>query len=492
VDYLQVIAEKIPPTDTQEKIHPTPSPSFLNSHSSLSSIIMKHSFIRFPVIWRLSSSSSRLEKLARHSVCTFTSATTRRNLLHLQRPPSRSPFLSSQCGCSRPAAAIRSSSRSSSTTTSTPKAFDRHVKRLQRDNAARARKVWRQTAAATAAASKNKENDDDDDIIVDYEYFRQEMALRLVDRLDDIKRDEGFPLALDLGSGVGHLYHAISSDDAFEGAVGGIGGVRKMVLLDSSDGMLHVDDDDLPLEEGAKERCEAYKLHADEEDKLPFPDGTFDLVLSSQSLHWVNDLPNLFKEVFRVLKPDGCFMFSMIGGATLPELRIALTLAELEREGGVGTHVGPFVELSDVGSLMQNAGFALPTIDVDTVEISYPNGASLSDYFVVESVKNMCILYKCFLCSIAAVLMEHLQRMGEGNASLRRGHTGLDVFLAACCLYEEMYPLESEEGTDIKASAQVIFAIGWTPHESQPKPLKRGSATHRVGDIVSQHKADDI
>lgn len=292
------------------------------------------------------------------------------------------------------ATATATTTRFHSTTSSTSKAFDRNVKRLQRDNAARARKVWRPTAAAAAAADVDHQHhdddsdtgDDDDDDIVDYEYFRQEMALRLVDRLDDIKRDEGFPLALDLGSGVGHLYTAISSEDAFDtafedddaaaaatGGGGGIGGIRKMVLLDSSDGMLHVDDE-VPLEEGAKERCEAYKLHADEEDKLPFPDGTFDLVLSSQSLHWVNDLPHLFQEVFRVLKPDGCFMFSMIGGATLPELRIALTLAELEREGGVGTHVGPFVELSDVGALMQNAGFALPTIDVDTVEISYPNG----------------------------------------------------------------------------------------------------------------------
>ncbi|KAG7349494.1 methyltransferase domain containing protein [Nitzschia inconspicua] len=353
---------------------------------------------------------------------------------------------------------IRSPARHSSTSTSL--AFDRNVKRLQRDNAARARKQWRQTAAAN---NNNVSNVGDDDDIVDYEYFRQEMALRLVDRLDDIRREEGFPLALDLGSGVGHLYNAISADDAFEG-VGGIGGIRKMVQLDSSYEMLHADDD-IPLEDGAKERCESYKLHSDEEDKLPFPDGTFDLVLSSQSLHWINDLPNLFKEVFRVLKPDGCFMLSMIGGATLPELRIALTLAEMERVGGVGTHVGPFVELSDVGALMQNAGFALPTIDIDTVEISYPN---------------------------AAVLMEHLQRMGEGNASLRREQTSRDVFLAASCLYDEMYPLESEEGKDVKASAQVIFAIGWTPHESQQKPLKRGSATHRVGEIVSQHKSDDV
>ena len=188
--------------------------------------------------------------------------------------------------------------------------------------------------------------------------------------------------------------------------------------------------------------------------------------MSSQSIHWVNDLPSLFQEVFRVLKPDGCFMFSMIGGATLPELRIAMVLAELEREGGVGAHVGPFVELSDVGSLMQNAGFSLPTIDIDTVKISYPN---------------------------AFVLMEHLQRMGEGNASLRRRkHTGKDIFLAASCIYDEMYPAETEsnEKRDIEASAQVIFAIGWTPHISQQKPEPRGSATHRIGDVVTEHKTE--
>lgn len=339
--------------------------------------------------------------------------------------------------------------------TSVSKAFDRELKKKQRDNAARSRRAWR------AAEMDGKGCDD----TVDYNYFHKEMANRLVDRLDDIKRTEGFPLALDIGSGPGHIYKAICSDDAFEGE-GGIGGVRKMVMLDSSDGMLNLDDDCGDEIEGSH-RCDVYKLHADEEDVLPFPDGTFDLVMSSQSIHWVNDLPKLFQEVSRVLKPDGCFMFSMIGGATLPELRIAMTLAELEREGGVAQHVGPFVELSDVGALMQNAGFALPTIDIDTVKISYPN---------------------------AFVLMEHLQRMGEGNASLRRReHTGKDIFLAASCVYDAMYPVEVEGDItrDVEASAQVIFAIGWTPHASQQKPEPRGTATHRIGEVVTtEHKAE--
>ena len=362
--------------------------------------------------------------------------------------PKNNPALlsssSSQCCC-----------RFFSSSDTTNNAFDRQLKQKQRNNAARSHKAW--------LNQEGDENEDED--VVDYNYFRQEMAYRLVDRLDDIKRDEGFPLALDIGSGPGYIHRAICFDDAVDGQEGGIGGVRKLVQIDFSEELLNRDKDEAV--EGSH-RCESYNLHADEEDKLPFPDGTFDLVISSQSMHWVNDLPGLFKEVKRVLKPDGCFMFSMIGGATLPELRISMTLAELEREGGVGVHVGPYVELNDVGSLMQNAGFSLPTIDIDTVRISYPN---------------------------AFVLMEHLSRMGEGNASLRRrNYTGKDVFLAAACIYDEMFPMNPEgreEEKDVEATAQVINAIGWSPHDTQQRPSKRGSASHRVGEIVEQHEVGD-
>jgi hypothetical protein len=66
---------------------------------------------------------------------------------------------------------------------STSSAFNRDWKRLHRDNAARAHQSWK-----------------DGKDVVDYDYLRQEMAFRLVDRLDDIIREEGFPLALDIGT----------------------------------------------------------------------------------------------------------------------------------------------------------------------------------------------------------------------------------------------------------------------------------------------------
>ena len=103
-------------------------------------------------------------------------------------------------------------------------AFDRDLKRLQRDAAARSHKVW-----------------SDSPDVVQYDYFREEIARRLVDRLDDIRREEGFPLALDIGSGPGYIHRAICADEAFDG-VGGIGGVRKLVQLDASKEMLHRDE----------------------------------------------------------------------------------------------------------------------------------------------------------------------------------------------------------------------------------------------------------
>lgn len=60
---------------------------------------------------------------------------------------------------------------------------------------------------------------------------------------------------------------------------------------------------------------------SDEEARLPFEDGSLDLVMSSCSLHWQNDLPAIFAEVRRVLRPDGVFLAAMLGGETLAELR---------------------------------------------------------------------------------------------------------------------------------------------------------------------------
>lgn len=250
---------------------------------------------------------------------------------------------------------------------------------------------------------------------------------------------------------------------------GGIGGIEKLVQVDTCDEILYRDLENMERNICDK-RCSTYRLVINLEEKLPFLDNTFDLVLSSISIHWVNNLDNLFNEIKRILKPNGCFLFSTIGDMTLNELGSSIILAEVERTGGISSHIGPFVDFKDIGYLLNNNNFKLPTVDIDTINISYPN------------------MY---------VLMKHLQRMGESNALIhRKSRINWGVFLAAACIYQNMFGLDNivlDNGSfikhkenyhnDIIASIQVIYAIGWKHHESQPKPKERGSGEYRLRDI---------
>ena len=118
----------------------------------------------------------------------------------------------------------------------------------------------------------------------------------LLERLSDIKQE--FPCALELGAHHGDLARALKKN-----------GLPFVVSADLSEKMV--------------EKCDPPRLVIDEEF-LPFRDGTFDLVISNLSFHWVNDLPGLLAETKRILKPGGLFLASLIGGNSLFELRTAL------------------------------------------------------------------------------------------------------------------------------------------------------------------------
>lgn len=94
------------------------------------------------------------------------------------------------------------------------------------------------------------------------------------------------------------------------------------------------------LRTGPGEGMEFEFLLADEE-RVPLESGTVDVVLAPLGLHWVNDLPRALAECRRVLRPDGMFLAAMVGGETLQEMRIALSVAEMERRGGVSARVSP-------------------------------------------------------------------------------------------------------------------------------------------------------
>lgn len=182
-----------------------------------------------------------------------------------------------------------------------------------------------------------------------------------------------------------------------------------------------------------------------------------DLVISNLCLHWTNDLPGMLMQIRQALKPDGFFLGAIFGGETLKELRAALSAAELSVRGGMSPRVSPFASLYDMAGLLQRAGFALPVADHETITVSYPD------------------IYK---------LMHDLRGMGETNALTRRSNLPLTrkIVAEAQAHYQQRF---GETDGRLPATFEIIFLAGWSPHESQQKPLKRGSAEHSLAGILS-------
>jgi NADH dehydrogenase [ubiquinone] 1 alpha subcomplex assembly factor 5 len=116
---------------------------------------------------------------------------------------------------------------------------------------------------------------------------------------------------------------------------------------------------------------------AADEECLPFAPGSFDLIVASLSLHWINDLPGALLQLRRALRPEGLLLASLPALGTLAELRFALTEAEAEIAGGASPRVSPFPELRDCAHLLQRAGFTLPVADVEDIRLLYANPFAL-------------------------------------------------------------------------------------------------------------------
>lgn len=191
-------------------------------------------------------------------------------------------------------------------------------------------------------------------------------------------------------------------------------------------------------------------------ETLPLQPASLDLAVSALAFQFVNDLPGVLAQIRRALRPDGLLLAAMIGGDTLTELRQSFAAAEAECESGVSPHVAPFADLRDIGALLQRAGFALPVTDVDRVVVRYDS---------------------------AFALMHDLRRMGATNALLerRRLPARRATMLRMAQIYAERF---ADPDGRIRATFDIVWLSGWAPHESQPKPLRPGSARASLEDAV--------
>ena len=163
-----------------------------------------------------------------------------------------------------------------------------------------------------------------------------------------------------------------------------------------------------------------------------------------------------------MLKPDGLLLVSLLGGNSLAELKQALAEAEQDITGGLSPRCAPMADIRDIGGLMSRGGLALSVADSDRLTVNYPH------------------MFK---------LMEDLRGMGEQNAMLARLKTPTRrrVFMRAAEIYQQRF---AQADGQIPASFEIVTVTGWAPHESQQKPLRPGTAAHRLASALESDEKD--
>lgn len=201
-----------------------------------------------------------------------------------------------------------------------------------------------------------------------------------------------------------------------------------------------------------------------DDDTLDMTPGTHDLVIHAMCLHWANDPVGQIIQSRRALKEDGFLLLLTLGGQTLHELRAILGQAEADVTGGLSPRIAPMGEIRDLGALLQRAGLALPVADSVKLTAEYRD---------------------------LTHLMHDLRSMGETNAlqDRLRSPTRRAVFDQAETLYREHFDKDGK----LPATFEIVCLTGWSPSESQPKPLRPGSAKTRLAEALgtSETKLSD-
>jgi SAM-dependent methyltransferase len=263
--------------------------------------------------------------------------------------------------------------------------FDRGLRRLRRDR----------------AAGRFGEAD----------YLHRLAADEVIERLELVRRD--FRRALDLGCAGGYLGRRLRE--------------RGLDVTSCDSG-------------GAFARA-AGGVQADE-DRLPFADGAFDLVVSVGALDSVNDLPGALILARRALRPDGLFLAAFAGAGSLPRLKRAMLAAD-SVQGAAAPRVHPQIDVRAAGDLLARAGFALPVVDVEPVDVRF---RSLMD------------------------LVRDLRAMGATNILAARSRAPLGRHGLAAAIADFDTP-----GDKTVERFEILHLLGWSPSPDQPRPAARGS-----------------
>src|SRR4029079_5566592 len=160
---------------------------------------------------------------------------------------------------------------------------------------------------------------------------------------------------------------------------------------------------------------------------LPLADASVDVLFSNLCIQWIDDVPALFAEFRRVLRPGAYIALSTFGPDTLYELREARAQADR------APHVSQFADIGRIGDALLHAGFRDPVLDAEHFNLTYPD---------------------------AQKLMRELKAIGATNADAKRqrGLTGKARWRRML----EAYEVFRRDGR-LPATYEVIYAHAWAP-----------------------------
>ena len=266
-----------------------------------------------------------------------------------------------------------------------------------------------ETAEIFDRAARRRRRDREAPTFAAHNFLRAAMVDGIEERLESVKRQ--FADVLDLGS--------------FDGSFAASNGSR-VARLDAGKAFSTI----------------AHGVQADE-DRPPFADGAFDLIVSAGVLDTVNDLPGALVLARRMLRPDGLFLAAFLGGDSLATLRAILMEAEQDRPAA---RAHPRIEVRAAGDLLVRAGLALPVADSETVRVRYAG---------------------------LLPLLRDLRGMAASNVLGKRTALRRETLARAAASFDARADADGR----VTERFDIIFLTGWSPAPSQPQPARRGSGT---------------
>lgn len=192
-----------------------------------------------------------------------------------------------------------------------------------------------------------------------------------------------------------------------------------------------------------------------DEDRLPFADASFDLVVSAGVLDSVNDLPGSLALIRRILRPDGLFLGAFTGAGSLGWLKSAMLAADSATSGGAVPRIHPQIDVRSAGDLLSRAGFALQVADGERLDVGYGDPVRL-----IHDLRGMA----------ATNMLAQRSRRATGRGWLTQ-------------IFSQFQDAAGPAGR-LREAFEIVYLTGWSPAPDQPKPARRGSATASLAEAL--------